>query len=83
VKFSHRTVNMTEWCWSRRPPLDGRLTVLPSLSALGVSSLYKALSSLAGSANVTASAEHWDPYPFILMNLFLSLQEAYTAPSSW
>ena len=23
---------------------------------------------------------HWDPYPFILMNLFLSLQAAYTAP---
>ena len=22
----------------------------------------------------------WDPYPFILMNLFLSLQAAYTAP---
>jgi uncharacterized membrane protein len=30
--------------------------------------------------NVTAWAEHWDPYPFILMNLFLSLQAAYTAP---
>jgi uncharacterized membrane protein len=37
---------------------------------------------LAGWAalNVTAWAEHWDPYPFILMNLFLSLQAAYTAP---
>ena len=23
---------------------------------------------------------HWDPYPFILMNLVLSLQAAYTAP---
>lgn len=23
---------------------------------------------------------HWDPYPFILMNLFMSLQAAYTAP---
>ena len=30
--------------------------------------------------NVVAWGYHWDPYPFILMNLFLSLQAAYTAP---
>lgn len=30
--------------------------------------------------NVTAWLRHWDPYPFILMNLLLSLQAAYTAP---
>ena len=30
--------------------------------------------------NVTAWIQHWDPYPFILMNLVLSLQAAYTAP---
>jgi len=30
--------------------------------------------------NVTAYINHWDPYPFILMNLVLSLQAAYTAP---
>lgn len=30
--------------------------------------------------NITAWVEHWDPYPFILMNLVLSLQAAYTAP---
>jgi uncharacterized membrane protein len=30
--------------------------------------------------NLMAWTEHWDPYPFILMNLFLSLQAAYTAP---
>ncbi|HRJ41275.1 MAG: DUF1003 domain-containing protein [Caldilineaceae bacterium] len=30
--------------------------------------------------NLTASILHWDPYPFILMNLLLSLQAAYTAP---
>ena len=33
-----------------------------------------------GWLNVTAWTHHWDPYPFILMNLFLSLQAAYTAP---
>ena len=30
--------------------------------------------------NVVAVARHWDPYPFILMNLMLSLQAAYAAP---
>jgi uncharacterized membrane protein len=30
--------------------------------------------------NVIAWKTHWDPYPFILMNLILSLQAAYTAP---
>ncbi len=30
--------------------------------------------------NVTAAIHYWDPYPFILMNLFLSLQAAYSAP---
>jgi len=30
--------------------------------------------------NITAYISHWDPYPFILMNLVLSLQAAYTAP---
>ncbi|MCX5863695.1 MAG: DUF1003 domain-containing protein [Deltaproteobacteria bacterium] len=30
--------------------------------------------------NVTAWLRHWDPYPFIFMNLMLSLQAAYAAP---
>ena len=30
--------------------------------------------------NVTAYIEHWDPYPFILLNLMLSFQAAYAAP---
>jgi uncharacterized membrane protein len=30
--------------------------------------------------NIAAYVNHWDPYPFILLNLFLSLQAAYTAP---
>jgi len=30
--------------------------------------------------NTVAWIRHWDPYPFILMNLVLSLQAAYTAP---
>jgi len=31
-------------------------------------------------ANVTAWVFHWDPYPFILLNLALSFQAAYAAP---
>jgi uncharacterized membrane protein len=30
--------------------------------------------------NVTAIVYHWDPYPFILLNLALSFQAAYAAP---
>ena len=30
--------------------------------------------------NVLAWSRHWDPYPFIFMNLLLSLQAAYAAP---
>jgi uncharacterized membrane protein len=31
-------------------------------------------------ANVTMAALHWDPYPFILLNLLFSTQAAYAAP---
>ena len=30
--------------------------------------------------NVIGWINHWDPYPFILMNLVLSMQAAYAAP---
>jgi len=30
--------------------------------------------------NVVAWVQHWDPYPFILLNLVLSFQAAFTAP---
>ncbi|MCB8920293.1 MAG: DUF1003 domain-containing protein [Ardenticatenaceae bacterium] len=30
--------------------------------------------------NIISLVTHWDPYPFILMNLILSLQAAFTAP---
>ncbi|MGA9770528.1 MAG: DUF1003 domain-containing protein [Blastocatellia bacterium] len=30
--------------------------------------------------NITAYIRHWDPYPFILLNLMLSFQAAYAAP---
>ncbi len=30
--------------------------------------------------NITAFIQHWDPYPFILLNLALSFQAAYASP---
>ncbi|MEA5595974.1 DUF1003 domain-containing protein [Rivularia sp. UHCC 0363] len=30
--------------------------------------------------NIVAFSRHWDPYPFILLNLMLSFQAAYAAP---
>lgn len=30
--------------------------------------------------NVTAFISHWDPYPFIVLNLLFSTQAAYAAP---
>jgi len=30
--------------------------------------------------NLTAYLLHWDPYPFILLNLLFSIQSAYSAP---
>jgi uncharacterized membrane protein len=30
--------------------------------------------------NLVAYLEHWDPYPFILLNLLFSTQAAYAAP---
>ncbi len=30
--------------------------------------------------NIAAFFQHWDPYPFILLNLLLSFQAAYAAP---
>ena len=30
--------------------------------------------------NAIAFIQHWDPYPFILLNLMLSFQAAYTGP---
>jgi uncharacterized membrane protein len=30
--------------------------------------------------NIVAAVHHWDPYPFILLNLALSFQAAYAAP---
>ncbi len=42
--------------------------------------VQSALLALWIAANVLAWVHAWDPYPFILLNLVLSFQAAYTAP---
>lgn len=42
--------------------------------------IQSALIAVWMAGNVFAGASAWDPYPFILLNLLLSFQAAYTAP---
>lgn len=56
---------------------DGIVRVVGSWKFIIIQSI---LLSIWAALNVLAIIRHWDPYPFILMNLFLSLQAAYTAP---
>jgi uncharacterized membrane protein len=42
--------------------------------------IQSALLALWIALNATAYVARWDPYPFILLNLVLSFQAAYTAP---
>jgi len=42
--------------------------------------VQSAILALWIAVNVAAFIGHWDPYPFILLNLILSFQAAYTAP---
>ena len=42
--------------------------------------IQSSLLALWIAANVIGFIQHWDPYPFILLNLALSFQAAYTAP---
>ncbi len=56
---------------------DGFAEVMGSWTFIIVQSLM-----LSGwiALNVVAYLRHWDPYPFILLNLALSFQAAYAAP---
>ena len=42
--------------------------------------IQSALLAIWIALNAVAFMQHWDPYPFILLNLILSFQAAYTAP---
>ena len=56
---------------------DAAARVLGSWRFLGIQTFF-----LSGWVvlNVVAWSRHWDPYPFILLNLMLSFQAAYSAP---
>src|SRR5271163_3394511 len=56
---------------------DGLAAVMGSWSFIIVQSV---LLVLWIALNVAAWVNHWDPYPFILLNLALSFQAAYAAP---
>ena len=56
---------------------DGLATVMGSWTFIIVQSVILAIWI---ALNVAAYINHWDPYPFILLNLALSFQAAYAAP---
>ena len=56
---------------------DGLASVMGSWSFIIVQSIMLAIWI---SLNIAAYIHHWDPYPFILLNLALSFQAAYAAP---
>ncbi|MBY0459387.1 MAG: DUF1003 domain-containing protein, partial [Gemmataceae bacterium] len=67
------TVNLTFGAWAA----DQVAALVGSWWFIGGQSVALALWA---ALNVVGWVEHWDPYPFILLNLFLSMQAAYTAP---
>jgi uncharacterized membrane protein len=76
--------------WRRRsdPLKTGELTLGESVAdrvAAGMGSwrfiiIQSTILLIWVALNVTALVQHWDPYPFILLNLALSFQAAYAAP---
>jgi uncharacterized membrane protein len=68
------------------PPTDLTLgqriadTVAATMGSWRFIIIQSAILALWVTANVTAFVFHWDPYPFILLNLALSFQAAYAAP---
>jgi uncharacterized membrane protein len=56
---------------------DGVATTMGSWTFIIVQSIILAVWIVL---NLIAWMQHWDPYPFILLNLALSFQAAYAAP---
>jgi uncharacterized membrane protein len=56
---------------------DGFAQVVGSWTFIIVQSIILAIWVVL---NLIAFIEHWDPYPFILLNLVLSFQAAYASP---
>lgn len=71
----------------RRPPTDVRSQGQRIADAVAITVgswrfilIQSALLAVWIALNLTAWVRAWDPYPFILLNLVLSFQAAYTAP---
>ncbi|MBC7431008.1 MAG: DUF1003 domain-containing protein [Rubritepida sp.] len=71
----------------RQPPADVRSqgqriadAVAATVGSWRFILIQSALLAVWIALNLTAWVRAWDPYPFILLNLVLSFQAAYTAP---
>jgi uncharacterized membrane protein len=56
---------------------DGFAQVVGSWTFIAIQSVILAIWVIL---NLVAYMQHWDPYPFILLNLVLSFQAAYASP---
>ena len=54
-------------------------TVAATMGSWGFIITQSVVLALWITLNIVAWIEHWDPYPFILLNLALSFQAAYAA----
>jgi uncharacterized membrane protein len=65
-----------------RPPLGQRVSdgVASTVGSWRFIIIQSVILAIWMTLNATAYVYHWDPYPFILLNLVLSFQAAYTAP---
>lgn len=67
---------------SQKPNIGERLadSVAATMGSWRFIIIQSALLFIWVCLNVTVFIQHWDPYPFILLNLMLSFQAAYAAP---
>lgn len=81
-KHDHPPVRNTNELFEERKPVSVRVSdmfaiIVGSWKFIIIQTLILAVWVVL---NITAWVYHWDPYPFILMNLVLSLQAAYATP---
>ena len=73
--------NPNEVIEERKPSASASPTPSPASAARGPSSSHFAIVlTIYTSINVVLEGKAWDPYPFILLNLFLSMLAAIQAP---
>ena len=72
----------TNWHGRHRAQLRSRIadTIAATMGSWTFIIVQSVILALWIALNVIAWIEHWDPYPFILLNLALSFQAAYAAP---